>query len=161
MARNTYLQLVSDAEIAALRKAPDSISKLDKPEKDTFSTYLFCSINYFLTGDAYPSRHKLAPALCGTETIETAVLEDGSFSVVPAARAKKVAEALAEVDLKKLEKKVGEIDFEDLADEEIDDLEILEESDDPAAEIKKQVKQLVDFYQRAAEKNLGVAIYTT
>lgn len=160
MAMNTYLQMVSDAELEALRDQPSSINRLVKPAEASYSTYYACSINYFLAGDAYPSEGALASMLFGATAIETDTLENGSFGVVTASEAKALARALAELDLGELEARVRQADPDELADEEVDDFELLVEDEDPAKLLVAEIRQLVAFYAGAAERNMGVAMFT-
>ena len=163
MATNTYVQMVSDAEIAALEKAPATIGALDKRGNERFTTYHFTAINYFLTGDAYPSKkHALGAALCGEKSVSTSTLENGAFSINRAATVAKLSAALSKVDLKALKQAVKDADLDELRDEdEVDEEYALGESDDPAKELVSAVKELQTFYENAAKKGLGVAIYTT
>lgn len=163
MAMNTYVQMVSDDEIAALKKAPATISAVDKPASERFSTYYFTPINYFLTGAAYPSKkHSLGAVLCGEKSVSTAVLENGSFAVNSAATVAKLSAALAKVDVKALQQAVKDADLDALReDEEVDEEHSLEESGNPAKELAKCVTELQRFYASAAKKGLGVVIFTT
>ena len=61
MAMNTWLQMVSEEEIAALKRDPTSINKLNKPNAESCSTYFGCTVNYFVVGDAYPSGSAKTP----------------------------------------------------------------------------------------------------
>lgn len=163
MATNTFVQMVSDAEIAALEKAPATIGAVDKRGDECFSTYHFTTINYFLTGDAYPSKkHALGAVLCGEKSVSTSTLENGSFAVNRAATVAKLSAALAKVDLKALERAVKDADLDELRDEdEVDEEYALGESDDPPKELVSAVKGLQKFYANAVKKGLGVVIYTS
>jgi hypothetical protein len=160
MAMTTYVQMVSQSELDGLRKTPASINKLDKPDSETFSTHYACCINYFVTGDAYPEEHALAAMLFGEDMIETSTLENGSFGVVSPAKVAKLATLLAKVDVGKLRTRVKKADWDELMDEEVDDAELLQESDDPVRELAGDFERLASFYGAAAEKKLGVAMYT-
>ena len=161
MAMCTYVQMVTDAEIAGLEKKPASINQLDKPKAQTFTTYHFTSINYFLTGSAYPSKHALAALLCGEKSVDTPTLENGSFDVTRPKTVSKLASELAKVNLAAVKKKVAAADFETLRDEEeVDEECVLESSDDPAQEIAGEIERLRTFIAAAAKKKLGLAIYT-
>ena len=161
MAMVTWVQQVNDSEIAALQKEPGSINRLDKPAAETFRTHYECSINYFVTGDAYPGDHPLASLLCGTTAIRTSTLENGAFGVSSAAEVAAMAEALAKVDVDGIRTAVAAADFAELMEEDVDDAEILAESDDPAKTLGDEVAELVRFYRSAAENALGVAAYTS
>lgn len=114
----TYLQQVTAAKIEALVAKPESIARLDEPE--TFATHYMATINYFLTGSAYPTRKRgpLALALMGTRNVKCRVLENGCFDVVPPERVKAIADALRAVDVEAVEAAVAEADLEALVDEE-------------------------------------------
>ncbi len=159
---STYVQMVNDKELAILKKDPASINKLSQPAGKSYSTYYFCSISYFLTGDAWGSKkHPLSAMLFGDEHIDTSTLENGSFGVIRAPSVAKIAAALAKVDLKKLKKDVSEADWDALMEEEVDDAEMLLESEDAAAEVTADVERLAKFYDSASKKKLGVVMYTT
>jgi hypothetical protein len=160
MAQGTLLQLVSDEQIAALRKKPATIDKVKAPKGGTFLTYYVCSLSYFLTGSPYPKGHKLAPALGGKETVTTKSLNCGSFAVVPSADAKKLAALLAKVDVAAVEKKVRAADLDELVDEDVDDADSLADEDNPAKTVGAQIRTLAAFYEAAAKKGLGVVMYT-
>lgn len=157
----TYLQQVTAAQIDALVAKPESIARLDEPE--TFATHFMATINYFLTGSAYPTRKRgpLALALMGTRNVKCRVLENGCFDVVPPERVRAIADALRAVDVEAVEAAVAEADLEALAEEEeIDELSDL--SPEEAAEtIAKDVRGLIDFYGKVAASAAGVVIYTS
>jgi hypothetical protein len=162
MAMCTYVQMVTDSEIVALQKKPETINQLDKPRSETFSTYHFTTINYFLTGSAYPSKHALAAVLCGEKSVSTSTLENGSFDVTSPKLVRKLAAALAKVDLDEVKESVAAADWDTLRDEEeVDEECVLESSDDPAAEIVGEIERLEKFMSAAAKKKRGLAIYTT
>ncbi len=162
MAMCTYVQMVSDEEIAALKKQPESINKLDKPGAETFTTYLYTAINYFLTGSAYPGKKHALAALFGEQNVATSTLENGSFDVTSSKTVAKLVDALGAVDLKKVQKKIEGADWDELRDdEEVDEEMVLEGSEDPVAEILDGIKSLKEFMAAAAKKKKGLAIYTT
>jgi hypothetical protein len=165
MAMNTWLQLVSEDEIAALKREPTSINNLNKPGKESCSTYFQCSINYFVVGDAYPSGTADTPLsgfLGGFESVACDTLENGYFHVVPPAMAAPIAAALARLDLDAIKDKVDAADAEELADDEVDDFEILVDGDEePGETLLGDLNALLEFYRRAAEMKRGVVIYTS
>jgi hypothetical protein len=161
MAMVTWLQMVSDAEIEELRRNPGSINQLDKPAAETYRTHYACSLNWFVTGNAWPADEELAPMLQGDEWVSTSTLENGSFGVTPAAGAAKIAKLLAAVDVAAVRGAVAEADFDELMDEEVGDAEILLEADDPGTALTDDLRALVRFYGQAVEKGLGVAAYTS
>ena len=48
MAHSTTLQMVTAKELLALRKTPSTISKLNKPGAESYSTYYVTTITFFL-----------------------------------------------------------------------------------------------------------------
>ena len=162
MPTSTTLQMVSTKEILLLKKTPSGIRKLNKPHAESFSTYYFGSINWFLLGEPAPSAegNPLAAALAGYETIQTPSLDAGEFRLIGADQITDIAQALEKVDLKKLRKDVESADKALLAAKKVDDFERLTADDSPAATIVTDVKQLTSFYRNAAAKHLGVVLYT-
>jgi len=162
MATSTTLQMVSAKEIVLLRKTPSGISKLNKPHAESFSTYYFATINWFLLGTPRPEPegNPLAAALAGYETINTTSLENGSFRLITLDQISDIAQALEKVDLTKLRKDVQSADAAALAKKAVGDFELLAKEDSPAATIVTDVKQLTSFYRNAAAKHLGVVLYT-
>jgi len=61
----TVLQAVDDAQITELRREPGGILQLSA--KPSYVTSFGPSVNYFLTGSAYPDGHPLAVVLEGAE----------------------------------------------------------------------------------------------
>ncbi len=165
MAMNTWLQMVSEDEIAALKRDPASINKLNKPKNESCSTYFMCSINYFVCGDAYPSGTAATPLtgfLSGFESVPCETLENGYFHVVPPAMAAPIADALGKLDLDAIKDKVDEADADELADDEVDDFEILTDGDEePGETLVSDITALLEFYRRAATAKRGVVIYTS
>jgi hypothetical protein len=161
MATATHVQMVTDKELADIETTPSSISKLNQPADKTYTTHYACSINYFLTGSAWGEEHPLAAMLSGKEQVNTPALENGQFGVVRPKHVAKLAELLSRVDTKKLRARVNKADWDELADEEVLDAEILQESDDPAGELLGDVERLAAFYADADKKKLGVVMYTT
>jgi len=162
MATSTTLQMVSTKELILLRKTPSGIRKLNKPHAESFSTYYFRSLNWFMLGDIAPAieGNPVAAALVGYETIATPSLDSGSFNVIGADQIPDIAAALEKVDLKKLRKDVETADKAVLAKQKVDDFERVSADDSPAATIVTDVKQLTSFYRNAAAKHMGVVIYT-
>ncbi|HEY5937861.1 MAG TPA: DUF1877 family protein [Kofleriaceae bacterium] len=163
MPPSTTLQMVSTKELILLRKTPSGIRKLNKPHAESFSTFYFASINWFLLGEPAPAveGNPVAAALVGYETIATPALDAGSFNVIGADQIADIANALEKVDLKKLRKDVESADKAALAKQKVDDFELVLANDSPAATIVTDVKQLTSFYRNAAAKHLGVVLYKT
>src|SRR5688500_14777079 len=161
MPPSTTLQMVSTKELILLRKTPSGIRKLNKPHAESFSTFYFASINWFLLGDPAPAAegNPLAAALAGYETIATPSLDAGSFTVINANQIADIATALEKVDLMKLRKDVDSADKAALAKKKVDDFELVLANDSPAATIVTDVKQLTSFYRNAAAKHMGVVMY--
>lgn len=157
----TYLQQVTGEALERLVAKPESINALDEPE--TFATYYMATLNYFLTGSAYPGRKRgpLALALMGVRNVPCKTLENGSFDVVPPERVAAIAAALQAVDVGAVEAAVAEADLEELVeDEEID--EIIDMSPEEAVEaIAADVRGLAAFYAEAAQRGTGVVMYTS
>lgn len=161
MAQSTWLQPVSSAEIHDLRKNPSSINELDKA--DDYRTHFGASLNYFLTGEAYPSTtdHALWAALDGAESIACPTLENKAFAVVSSERAAEIAARLAAIDLAVIEAEVRQADFDELLDEqELYDLELITPDEAPGI-IVAAIKELTAFYAKAADARFGVVMYTT
>lgn len=59
MAVATWLRAVSERQLEELGQNPELLADLAAAE--SHHTYFALSINYFLTGDAYPGDHALAP----------------------------------------------------------------------------------------------------
>lgn len=164
MAMNTWLQMIDAAEWKALKKDPSRINRMNKPASESCSTYDFCAINYFLTGDAYPSGSKskpLATFLAGLESVECKMLENGYLHLVPAAVAQPIAAALEKVDANALKTRIAAADDDDLQEAEVYDVETLGEDDDRGAVVLEDIERLRAFYKAAAKKNCGVVIYTS
>lgn len=159
MAQATYLQAVSQEELDELCEEPTSINQLDKP--DSVTTYFAPSINYFVTGSAYPTDHDLAPMLMGEDSVDCSTLENGSFDFVTPDTVRAIAELLADVDLGDVRAKVEKADLEELVDEEeLYDLEVLDSADAPET-IAAELGKLQAFYEQAAEAGMAVVMYTT
>jgi hypothetical protein len=165
MAMNTWLQMVDSNELDALKRDPTSINKLNKPGDQSCSTYFACSINYFVVGEAYPGGEPDQPLtgfLGGFESVACDTLENGYFHVVPPAMTAPIAAALGKLDLDAIKAEVDEADPEELADDEVDDFEILTDGDEhPGETLIGDLAALRDFYRRAAEAKRGVVIYTS
>jgi hypothetical protein len=164
MAMATYLQLVDDAELDALRKQPDTIGKLEKTGAEAFTTYYACSINWFVCGDAYPDPEDdmLHAMLLGADHVECKTLENGSFGVVLPKQAAVIAKKLASLDTKKISKAFAKADLDELIDEqEVTDLETLREDDEPVKALLGDIESLSAFYAYASKVKKGVVLYTT
>jgi Domain of unknown function (DUF1877) len=157
----TSLHQVTAAAIERLVAEPESVNQLDVPE--TFATYYMATINYFLTGSAYPGRKRgpLALALMGVRNVRCRTLENGSFDVVPPERVAAIATALQAVDVEAVKTAVAEADLEALVeDEELD--ELVDLSHEEAGEtIASDIQDLATFYAEAAERGVGVVMYTS
>ena len=137
MAMATYLQAVGEDEIALLRSEPERINRLDN-EPD-WSTHLMPSLNYFLTGDAYPSdQGPLGEALSGSESVACPTLETGSFDLVLPARAREILEALRGVDPEEIRSAVEQAYFDALVDvDELYELEIIPADEVPGGKLTR------------------------
>lgn len=162
MAQGTLLQMATDETIEALREDPARVADLPAPAGGggSFLTYYLCSLNYFITGAAYPSNHALGGVLLGLEHHATDALNAGTFGCVPAVSAKDLARLLAELDLSQIEDAVGSADFDDLLDQDVDDADALAAEPDPAKEVGDSLRRLAAFYAEAARRDLGVVMFT-
>jgi hypothetical protein len=160
MAQMTYLQRVSEQEIAALRSDPASIMRLDNP---SHFTHFACSINYFVNGDAFPDpdEHEFGTLIYG-DPVDCPQLENGNFDVITPAQVAELAPRLKNIDIQAIAKAVAAADFDQLVEEEeLYDLELFEEDDDPGRMIADELKQLIAFYRETAKLGLGLVTYTT
>ena len=165
MAMTTYLQLVDAKELAELRSAPETINRLDKKGELSFFTQLPSTLSFFAFGDAYPDDEQGA-VFNGLDTVECDTLENGSFGLIEPGDVGSVLAVLKEVDAKQLYDRVVEADLDDLASDdeaELEEIELvgLNAEDDPAGVLVKELSSVVAFYERAAQKKLGVVMYTT
>jgi len=165
MAMATYLQMVDKKEIGKLRANPEWIHELDQPSDDSYRTHFCCSINYFLTGSAWPDPDEsgLACILGGSESVACKTLENGAFSLLAPDEVSVLAKRLARVDLKHVRAEIENADFDRLVEEEeVDDLELLEGiEEDPADLLMGEIDELIEFYGNAADAKKGVVSYTT
>jgi hypothetical protein len=158
MAMTTYLQRVSEDQIAQLRRKPDSIMKLDEPGH---STTFACSLNYFVGGNAYPDADEPFGNLFYGESIDCKRLENGNFDVITPARVAALVPRLAEIDLRAFAKAVREADFDELIEEEeLYDLELVDEDEDVAKLLVAELRSLIAFHRETAKLGLGLAVYT-
>jgi hypothetical protein len=160
MAMSSWLQAVTDEEIAGLRSDPSSINGLDKPLY--YRTHFFDSISYFVTGEVNPSgNHPLGAILQGEESVACATLENGWFHLLSPRAADQLVQRLADLDLDRVRDDIAHADLDDLIDEEeVYDLELLGEGEAPGT-IVEELEGMIAFYTRVAAEKLGVVIYTT
>jgi hypothetical protein len=166
MAMATYLQMVSEVDLAKLRAQPTWINELDRPDEQSYSTYFWCTINYFLAGDAWPMGSKQQPLgglLFGFSSVTCPTLEHGHFGVLDPGDAELVLRALGMIDLADIRRRIADADPDELAEEEVDDFELLVEDaeEDPGDVIASEVEGLVEFYKHAVRHRYGVVSYTT
>jgi hypothetical protein len=173
----TTLFAVSAETLARLKAEPDAITALDS--KDTYSTYLWVSIPYFLAWDEDEDDEdedededeseagpldQLADVLTGTDSVNCERLECGSFSVFEPSDVATLSAALAAVNLGAIKERVLNADLEEVFDGEV--WEELEQQDlsDPeevAKAVVDDIKRLKTFYAAVAKKKLGLVGYTT
>jgi hypothetical protein len=125
-------------------------------------TYFGPSLNYFLTGSAYPTGdHPLAGMLYGARSVDCPMLETGSFGVVPANTVATIADGLAALDLDAVRSRIAEADIDAIIrEEELDDLELVEAETVPSL-LTDEIGKLTTFYAQAAKANSGLVVYTT
>lgn len=156
--------MLTDEDVAALKKAPDTITSLDKPAGEKLATQLYTSINYFLTGAAYPAKkHPLSAVLGGEKYVKAKSVESGGFNLTTTATVARLSAALTEVDLAKLKSAIKKADFDELReDEEVDEECVLEDSDnnEAAAQIIAEIKALQKFFAAAVKKKRSLVTYT-
>lgn len=175
MAMSTELFAVSTDVLARLKAAPETIAELDS--KETFSTYLWTSIPYFLAeylhdGDAESDDDSddsddatsLANVLSGTGFVNCARWESGGLYVFEPDDVASLSAELALVDLDEVKKRVLEADLEEVFDGEIwEELEQLDLSEPRAvaSALMEDLERLKKFYADAARKKLALVGYTT
>src|SRR3954471_9580069 len=123
MAMATYLHMVSDDKIASADA--NLVRELDG--NAWHQTYFGPSLNYFLTGSAYPAGdHLLSGMVFGSRSVDCPTMEHGSFGVVPASEVAVIADGLAAVDLDAVRERITRADLAALvSDEELEDLEVV------------------------------------
>ena len=158
---STWLQAVSEQEMEELERDPGLINRLDKPRY--VRTHFSASINYFVTGAAYPGpdHHPLWSMLDGGRSVACATLENGAFGLVSPTEAGLMARLVAEVDLADVVARIESADLDDLiGEEELEDLELIDQDEAPTV-IVNDLKELTRFYADVAAERLGVVMYTT
>jgi hypothetical protein len=161
MAMSTLLQAVSEHELHGLKRDPDSIRVLAGGQ--SFTTYFAASINYFLTGNAYPTNqdHALWSMLHGQESVACNSLENGEFGLVAPDRAGQLAQVLTGIDVAGVAARIDAADLDHLADEEeLYDLELIEPGE-ASTTIAADIRNLIVFYEGVAAQRLGVVSYTS
>ena len=161
MAMATYLQSVSPDELAALERNSEGVNALDQPV--WMSTYLGTTLNYFITGSAYPEAgsHPLATMLEGSRSVSAPTLENAYFHVIEAPDVSKIVAALEAVDTKSVQAAIDAADFGALIDEEeLYDLEVIPE-EEVAAAVLDDLDRITAFYRAVAEAGNAVVTYTT
>jgi hypothetical protein len=164
MALATFLHLVGAAELDKLRAQPTWIHQLHPPDEYTFLTHHACSINYFVTGDAWPAgsrRRPLGGMLFGFSSVRCPTLEHGSFDVVAPHQVRWVLDALATLELAAVRDRIEHADPDELEAQEVDDYELLLEDDDaPADVIEAELTSIASFYLQAARDRYAIVSYT-
>jgi hypothetical protein len=163
MAMATTLLLVGARDLAKLEAQPTWINRFRAA--GTYSTYYYCSLNYFVAGDAWPAGSRKRPLggmLYGFRSVTCPTLECGNFGVLEPAEVPLVLAAFAKLDLAAIREAVEHADSDDLEEEEVDDFELLLEDDDaPADALEADLRSLIAFYKRAARGRYGIVSYTT
>jgi hypothetical protein len=165
MALATILHLVGAVELDKLRARPTWIDRVRPPGAHTFVTHHACSLNYFVTGSAWPSgsrRRPLGGMLFGFQRVRCPALAHGSFDVVAPDQVRWVLDALGGVELAAVRARIERADPEVLAEEEAEGYELLlEEDGEPAEVIEAELAALALHYQRAARGGYAIVSYTT
>ncbi|HRC54508.1 MAG TPA: DUF1877 family protein [Kofleriaceae bacterium] len=106
----------------------------------------------------------LASVLTGTRSVSCSRLENGAFHVMPVGKVIELAALLAAVKPSQLKDAVLDAELEDVLDgevwEELEQLD-LQEPEEVAAQLVKDLKSLVTFYAFAAKQRLAIVSYTT
>ena len=160
MANDTCLQMVSRQEIEIVKKLA-CIGPLDKPRAQNYSTYFPWTINYLLVGNPSPNPKNSKPlgaALFGLERVESDALEAGHFGIVRPGKVAAIAANLERFDLKNLARAYAKAYPSKLSD--LDDFRPDLPIEEAAKHIVEDVRRLASFYRRAAQKGLGVVMYT-
>ncbi|MFK8002225.1 MAG: DUF1877 family protein [Polyangiales bacterium] len=159
MAMATYLQMVTLEELAALEADPSTINALN--QETSVATHYCCTLNYFLTGNAYPDDHPLAALMMGTRVVDASTLENGNFGVVEPGEMEALVDALGKVDPEALRKAVEAADFDELIEEEeLYELEVMEHSEVPG-DLVELIASLHAMYEKASAENAAVVMFTT
>lgn len=159
MAMATYLQRVSDEQLAALERDPGGINRLDEPID--FRTHFAGALNYFITGSAWPGDEPLAAMLYGSRSVAASTLENGSFGVIESGEVAGLLAGLEAVAPSALRAAVDAADLDELIeDEELYELEVIDPSK-LADTLVEDLAGLVRFYRQVAEAGGAVVSYTT
>lgn len=158
MAMATYLHMVTDDKIASADA--NLVRQLDGAA--WHQTYFGPSLNYFLTGSAYPAGdHPLGGMVFGSRSVDCPSMEHGSFGVVPASEVATIADGLAAVELDAVRERIARADIGALIrDEELEDLEVVGAETVPDL-LVDEIRKLTTFYHQAAKANSGLLMYTT
>jgi hypothetical protein len=172
MPMSTTLFAVSAEKLAELKKKPDGIMKLDS--KDTFSTYLWTSIPYFLAPEDFDDEgddeddedggSELGSVLSGTDSVDCSRLENGSFYVFEPADVANFSTLLGDVDVAEIKQRVLDAELEEVCDGEVwEELEQqdLSEPKEVAKAVVEDLKRLKKFYADIAKKKLALVGYTS
>lgn len=164
MAMSTDLFLVSEEELESLQKEPQKLFEMESNAAHQFGTHFACCISYFLTGDAYGDDSPLGPLLFGHEQVRASQLENGAFGINSPSEAAALSKLLHQVDLSATRREVQsaqESDWEGLDEAEVDDLDVLLDAKKPVDELMRALMGLKELYAIAAERGLGVVMYTS
>ncbi len=165
MAVATILHLVGAVELDKLRARPTWIHHLRLPDDHTYLTYHACSLNYFVTGDAWPGHARQRPLtgmLFGFASVPCPTLENGSFDVVAPHQVRWVLGALASLDLAAVRRRIERADPDQLEADEVDDYELLlDEDGGPAGVLAAELESLAEYYKRAARGRYAIVSYMT
>ncbi|MFT5358251.1 MAG: hypothetical protein ACI9KE_005489 [Polyangiales bacterium] len=158
MAMATYLQMVNLEELAQLEADPTTINALN--QDTSVATHFACTLNYFLTGSAYPDDHPLAALMQGSREVDAPTLENGRFGVIDPSETAALVDALSNVDIEALRKAVEAADIDELVEEEeLYELEVMEHSE-VQGELVEVLASLLAFYRKVSEENAAVVVYT-
>lgn len=166
MAMMTHLQMVSADELSELEANPDQINALNQSAEQSLTIQFQQTAAFFLCGSGWPSAEEhgpLAGALMGFDSVDAPSLENAAFGVVRPEHMAEVIEAFDEIDLDEVAEAIEAADLEELFDEEeLYDIEdLLYQDADLAGLVCDELNELIAFYIRASDGDLGVVLYTT
>lgn len=165
MALATILHRVGRDALEKLCAQPAWINRLTLPDGATYLTHYACSLSYFVVGDAWPSPSRKRPLtgmLSGFASVDCPTLECGNFGVAEPHQVRWVLEALGGLDLAAVRRRIEDADPAALAEDEVDDYELLlEENRDIAGAIESELEELVELYKRAARGGYAIVSYAT
>lgn len=160
MSLQIHLQPVSGDEIEMLQADPECIHTIES--SFFYSTYYYASLNYFLTGEAYPYENKepLSYILRGQERYPCASLAESPYiEITRPENVIAIENALRKVDAAVLRDKIETADFDTIINaEELYDLEF-GSKEGSIESIMSDLKRLQGFYAEVLNAKTGVVMH--